>query len=127
MLNYRVTQSICNAASTGLFLSVCVCVHARVRACVSCQRDYPSCVSFTKGHMFLHKASSSTEQHTHSTTHCEVHIVMNYIRLYVCFSYEFLCAHTCTYLLPLAFVHHRFWFMPKYQLYIACQQTNDPY
>lgn len=53
----------------GKYWIISVCVCAFVRMCVlDCQRDYPSSVSFTKGHMFRHEASSSTEQRTHSTT-----------------------------------------------------------
>lgn len=45
----------------------------------------------------------------------------------VCFLVLLAHIHTHTGTPPLGFVHHRFWPMSKYQLYIACQQTNDPY
>ena len=108
------------------YLRVCACVRVSVRMCkLDCQRDYPSSVSFTKGHMFLHEASSAAKQRTHSledeTTHCEeVHI---WIRRY-CMCVHVLLVHMRTHAhtqLPPGFVHHRFWSMPKYQLYIVSE------
>lgn len=87
------------------YLRVCACVRVSVRMCkLDCQRDYPSSVSFTKGHMFLHEASSAAKQRrqaAHTLAGRWDHTLwggshMNQALLYVCACLVSSHAHTCT-------------------------------